>query len=285
MLIVTDSAADLSPQEISEWGIKIVSQYINFPDEEVAAEAIEPDDFYNRLKAMVPQVPTTSQPAVGTFMDVYQQAARDNQPVLSIHVSSGLSGTYTTAAMAAKQTPQANVTTVDTLTLSAGERFQVFAAAQALKAGWSVDKVIERLKTISNATELIYSLETLEYLARGGRIGRVQSLAGSLLSIKPIIRVDKDGKYSTYGRGRTMSQTITSMAKHIAEMYGTSKPLWITVMHGQMADKAQTLADEIGNLARVAKVETRRISPVLGVHTGPGIVGVGVVPMELMEGW
>jgi DegV family protein with EDD domain len=285
MLIVTDSAADLSPQEINEWGIRVVSQYINFPDEEVAAEAIAPDDFYDRLKAMVPQVPTTSQPAVGTFMEVYQQAVKDKVPVLSIHVSSGLSGTYSTAVMAAKQTPQANVTTVDTLTLSCGERFQVLAAAHALKSGWSVEKIVPRLKAIGDATEVIYSLETLEYLARGGRIGRVQSLAGSLLSIKPIIRVDKDGKYSTYGRGRTMSQTITSMAKHIAEMYGTSKPLWVTVMHGQMADKAQTLADELSKLVKVGKLETQRISPVLGVHTGPGIVGVGIVPMELMEGW
>src|SRR6185503_16369334 len=103
----------------------------------------------------------------------------------------------------------------DTLTLSGGERFQVMAAALAIKAGWAMDAIQERLKKIREKTEVIYTLDTLEYLARGGRIGRVKALAGALLNLKPVIRVDSDGKYSTVTTGRTIGKSINAIAEHI----------------------------------------------------------------------
>jgi len=170
----------------------------------------------------------------------------------------------------------------DSLTLSGGERFQVLAAAFASKAGWAMDAIKERMTKIREKTEVIYTLDTLEYLARGGRIGRVKAIAGALLNLKPIIRVDTDGKYSTVKTERTLGKSMTAIAEHLYEKYAQT-PVWVTVLHGRFADKAEALKTELTQKLNVAKLEVMRISPVLGVHTGPGIVGAAVVPMELMS--
>jgi DegV family protein with EDD domain len=146
-----------------------------------------------------------------------------------------------------------------------------------------MDAIKERLEAIRVKTEVIYTLETLEYLARGGRIGRVQALAGSVLKIKPIIHVDHaDGKYSTLGKGRTIKKNIGAMVNHLSELYGDA-PLWTTVLHGRFEKGADQMKAAMEAGLNVKKMEVARISPVLGVHTGPGIVGAAVLPMALME--
>ncbi len=224
MKIVTDCAADLSAKERSEFGIIEAPLYIQFPEGEIDATDILPDDFYNRLEAMRPEIPTTAQPSSGLFAELYKKLAGDSgdeNQILSIHISSGLSGTLNSADTGAMQLKENVVTTVDTMTLSGGQRFQVLAAAKAAQLGWSIDKILARLDEIRAKTEVIYTLETLEYLARGGRIGRVQALAGSVLKIKPIICVDHaDGKYTTVGKGRTIKKNVATMVKHIADIYG-----------------------------------------------------------------
>jgi DegV family protein with EDD domain len=284
MKILTDSAADLRADEKESLGIEVAPLVIQFLEREVSAEDISPDDFYSRLSAMVPRIPTTSQPSAGAFADIYRRLGAEGEEILSIHISSGLSGTLESARLGAQQIPGADITHVDSLTLSGGQRYQVLAAAWGARAGWSREAVLEQLRTVREATEVIYTLETLEYLARGGRIGRVQALAGSLLKIKPIIKVDKeDGKYSTVGKGRTLKRTMEDIVGYLDEVYGSSTPLWISVMHGQMADQAEVLSEMVRQRLEVAKCETLRISPVLGVHTGPGVVGVAAVPIDLFK--
>jgi DegV family protein with EDD domain len=283
MKIVTDSAADLSNEELEQLGIAQAPLFIQFPEGEISAADISADDFYNRLEAMRPAIPTTAQPSAGIFAELYRKIAEKDKDIFSIHISSGLSGTINSAQDGGEQVkPNANVNYWDTLTLSGGERFQVMAAALALKAGWAMDAVQERLKKIRENTEVIYTLDTLEYLARGGRIGRVKALAGALLNLKPVIRVDTDGKYSTVGNGRTLTKSIGMIADGMREKYGNT-PVWVTVLHGRFAEKAEQLAAEFKEKLNIAKLEVVRISPVLGVHTGPGIVGAGIVPMELMN--
>ncbi len=284
MKIVTDSAADLSPQEKEEFGVVEAPLYIQFPEGEVNASDITPDEFYNRMEAMRPALPTTSQPSAGIFQGLYEKLAETKEQILSIHISSGLSGTINSAINGAAQLKEKVVSTVDTLTLSGGQRFQVLAAAQAAKAGWNMDAIKERLDAIRAKTEVIYTLETLEYLARGGRIGRVQALAGSLLNIKPIIRVDRnDGKYNTVGKGRTIKKNIATMVDHLSEMYGNTTPLWTTVLHGRFQQGADQMKAALSERLTIAKMDVIRISPALGVHTGPGIVGVAILPMNLIE--
>ena len=283
MKIVTDCAADMPAEELERLGITQAPLFIQFPEGEVNSADISADDFYNRLEAMRPAIPTTAQPSGGIFADLYRRIAQVEQDILSIHISSGLSGTINSARDGGEQVKaQANVSYWDTLTLSGGERFQVMAAALAARANWALHSIQERLEKIREKTEVIYTLDTLEYLARGGRIGRVKAMAGALLNLKPVIRVDSDGKYSTVTNGRTLSKSINAIAEHLYQRYGHT-PVWVTVLHGRFAEKAELLANELKARLNVSKFEIIRISPVLGVHTGPGIVGTAVVPMELME--
>jgi DegV family protein with EDD domain len=282
--IVTDSAADMPAAELQAYGVVEAPLFIQFPNEEINSADISADAFYDRLRAMQPAIPTTAQPSSGVFAQLYQQAAAADKDILSVHISSGLSGTSQAAQLGASQVgAAANVTVWDTMTLSGGQRFQVLAAAAAAQAGWSLPAIQKRLADIRAQTEVIYTLETLEYLARGGRIGRVQALAGAVLKIKPIIHVEhSDGKYSTVGKSRNISQAMTTIAEHLQRQY-TTTALWVTVLHGQFAEQADALSNLLIGKLNVARLETRRISPVLGVHTGPGIVGAAVAPMSLLE--
>ena len=282
MEIVTDSGADIYAKERAELDVVEAPLYINFPDGEVSSSDLTPDEFYDKLAAIYPEIPTTAQPSSGLFGELYEKLAVSKEKILSIHISSGLSGTMNSAINGAALLKEKVVTTVDTMTLSGGERFQVMAAAKAVKAGWDLDAILARLDEIRAKTEVIYTLETLEYLARGGRIGRVQALAGSVLKIKPIIRVDHaDGKYTTVGKGRTIKKNVASMVNHLSDIYGDT-PLWVTVLHGRFKKGAEQMRAGVEAGLNIAKLETNRISPVLGVHTGPGIVGAAVVPMSLM---
>lgn len=283
MKIVTDCAADMSPEELEKLDVSQAPLFIQFPDGEVNSADLSADEFYNRLEAMRPIIPTTAQPSSGIFAELYRTLAHAEKEILSIHISSGLSGTINSARDGGKQVmPEAHVSYWDTLTLSGGERFQVMAAALASKANWAMHSIQERLEKIRERSEVIYTLDTLEYLARGGRIGRVKAMAGALLNLKPVIRVDSDGKYTTVSTARTITKSINSIAEHLYSKYAQT-PVWVTVLHGRFAEKAEVLANELKTKLNVAQFEVRRISPVLGVHTGPGIVGAAVVPMELME--
>ena len=283
MKIVTDCAADMSAEELEELGVTQAPLFIQFPEGEVNSAELSADEFYNRLEAMRPVIPTTAQPSGGIFAELYHRIARVEKNILSIHISSGLSGTINSARAGGEQVEsEANVSYWDTLTLSGGQRFQVVAAALAARANWAMQSIQERLEKIREKTEVIYTLDTLDYLARGGRIGRVRALAGAILNLKPIIRVDSDGKYSTVGTGRTLGKSISAITEHLQQKYAQT-PVWVTVLHGRFAEKAEILANELKTKLNIGRFEIHRISPVLGVHTGPGIVGAAVVPMELME--
>lgn len=281
--IVTDSAADLTPEECEALGIVVVPLRIQFPEGVVNSEDITRDDFYTRLEAMWPHIPSTTLPSPGMFTDYYRKIAKQDQEILSIHISSGLSNTLESANLGAREVEGADIEIVDSLTLSGGQRFQVLSAVLAARAGKSKAQIIDQLDRIRKSTETIYTLDTMSYLAKGGRIGRVQALAGTLLKIKPVIHVDrKDGKYSAVGKERTMGRALEAIASHLAKEFGDTR-LWVSVMHGHTADYADQLAQLLKTKINVAKIETLRISPVLGVHTGPKIVGAAVVPIALTE--
>jgi DegV family protein with EDD domain len=283
MHIVTDSAADLTPEEIHTHNIHIAPLKIQFPEGEISSEAISRNDFYARLAQLWPRIPTTSLPSPGDFAAIYHKLAEIGGPVLSLHISSGLSATLESARQGAQSASTALVEHIDTLTLSGGQRFQVLTAALAARAGWTVQAIRAQLEKVRQASEVVYTLETLAYLQKGGRIGRVQALASALLNIKPLIKVDKsDGKYSTLGKERTISRALQAIRNHLQRTYGDTR-LHVSVLHGQAAAQAEELAGLLSQGLNLARLEVLRISPVLGVHTGPGVIGAAVVPAHLME--
>ena len=281
--IVTDSAADLIPEEREELGIHVVPLRIQFPEGMVNSEDISRDDFYKRLEGMWPLIPSTSLPPPGVFSELYRKISEHDKDILSIHISSGLSNTFESATLGAREVQGVNIELVDSMTLSGGQRFQVLSAARATQQGKDKLAILDQLDRIRKSSETIYTLDNMDYLVKGGRIGRVQALASALLNIKPLIHVDPtDGKYSAVGKERTMARALAAIAAHLAKEFGDTR-LWVSVMHGQAADSADQLVHQLRAKLNIAKLEALRISPVLGVHTGPKIVGVSVVPIAITE--
>ncbi len=284
MKVVTDDGADLLPEEIAEMEITVVPFYIHFPDGELRSTEISRDEFYDRLRAVAPRIPTTASPSPGMFVKVYSELAARGEEVISLHITGRMSNTFDDARLAAEYSG-AEVSVVDTLSFSGGERFQVLAAALAARAGWAKGAILELLERIRSATEMVFTLATLEYLQRGGRIGRVQALLGSLLKVKPVIAIDKrDSRFSAVGRGRTLPQALRLIVEHLLRIHGPATPLWLSVLHGQFAQQAQQLVELLRERLQVARMDVLRISPALGVHAGPEAVGVAAVPIRLLEG-
>lgn len=283
MRIVTDSAVDLPEEMFDAYGIERMPLFISFGKEMLRSGIdIGPEEFYRRLAASGDNLPTTSLPSPGEFVELYRRVGQTDKDILSIHISSGLSGTLNSAVQAAGQLPDLNITHVDTKTLSAAEGFQVVAAAQGIRRGWPLDKILARIKQVADQTDIFFTLDTLHYLQKGGRIGRVQALAGALLNLKPVITVDKEpGTYITVGKGRSLSKSIEQIAELVAEKM-KHIPAWIHVLHTNSPDMAQRLGELIKARLPQARFTFGQIVPVLGVHTGPGCVGAVCGPADVL---
>ena len=285
MRIVTDSAVDLPEGMFEQYGIERMPLLVNFGAESLRSGIdIQPEEFYRRLAADPDHLPTTSQPSVGEFVDLYRRVGQVDRDIVSVHISSGLSGTFNAASQAAKQCPELNITLIDTKTLSAAEGFQVVAAAQAIQRGWSLERLKERVKEVAEQTEIFFTLDTLHYLQKGGRIGRVQAVAGALLNLKPVITVDKGpGTYIRAGSTRSIPKALLLIAELVKEKM-KDRPAWVHVLHTNALDAARNLTEQITARLPAAKITLGQIVPVLGVHTGPGCIGAVCGPLDLLEG-
>jgi DegV family protein with EDD domain len=279
--IVSDSGMDLSPEQRAGLDIRLVPLTFMLDGKTyVSGVDIQPDEFY-RLLSSTESFPTTSQPAPGDFATIYRELAKTDPEILSIHISSGLSGTLNSAHAAAQMVPEAKVTFVDTKTLSGAEGWQVEAAARAVNAGWSKEKVLELVEKVSAATDIIYTLATLKYLIHGGRISHIRGLLGSVLNVKPMISVDKtSGKYAQQGQERSLNTAILKLADYVATKYPPGTALRIQILHGHNAEGAQMLRDRLDSMFQCTFLPTSPIAPVLGAHTGPGLVGFAYAPMS-----
>ncbi len=284
MKIVTDSAVDLPEEMFAQLGIERMPLLISFGTQTYRSGIdIQPEEFYRRLAASHDQLPTTSQPSIGEFVDLYRRVGHSDKEIVSVHISSGLSGTFNSAAQAAKQCPDLKITLIDTKTLSAAEGFQVVAAAQAIRRGYSPEQILKRACEVGEQTEIFFTLDTLHYLQKGGRIGRVQAMAGSLLNLKPVITVDKGpGTYVTVGKARSIPKALVIIADLVKEKM-KDRPAWVHVLHTNSPEQARALEEEVKARLPNARLTTGQIVPVLGVHTGPGCVGAVCGPLDVLE--
>lgn len=240
-------------------------------------------DFY-RILAETASLPTTSQPSAGDFAALYKKLAAKDPEILSIHLSSGLSGTINSAIAGAKMTPEANVTVVDTKTLSIGSGWQVVAAARAIQAGWSREKILAAIKKIGDASNILFTLNELKYLIHGGRISHMKGLVASLLQIKPIIGVDHEtGKYTQAGQVRSFAGAL----QHVAEMVqkaAAGARMRVQIVHTDNLEGAQTLKGLVDKVCDADWMPIGPISFVLGAHTGESMIGVCFAPLSTFEG-
>ncbi len=275
MQIVSDRGMDLAPEQMQGLTIHQVPLTLTLDGKSYRSGVdIQPDEFY-RLLASSPSFPTTSQPSPQDFASIYRQLAATDPEILSIHISSGLSGTLNSARLGAEQVPEAHVTLVDTLTLSGAEGWQVYAAARAAQAGWPMQRILELVGRIRAATDTVYTLATLRYLIHGGRISHLKGLLGSVLNLKPLIGVSKqDGRYTQRGQARSLNAAILKLADQVASQHAPGSALRVQVLHGHNPEGAELLRKRMAEVFQCTFLPTGAIAPVLGAHTGPGLVGV-----------
>jgi DegV family protein with EDD domain len=239
---------------------------------------IQPDEFY-RLLAATDSLPTTSQPSAGDFAEMYRRLAASDPDILSIHMTSGLSGTFNAAQAAAKLVPEANITFVDTKTLSAAAGWQVEAAARALKASWPMTQVLALLERIGAASDSAYTLQELKYLIHGGRISHMKGLIASVLNLKPLIGVEKvNGTYVQLGQQRSFKGALRGLVDHITERHAPGSALRAQVLHSENPQGAAMLRELLDQRFDCTWLPVGPLSLVLGAHTGPSMVGVACAP-------
>lgn len=286
MQIVTDSGTDLllSGEEMEKLNIHILPLSVTLDGVTYRDKVdIQADQFFPLLENSK-ELPLTSQPAVGEFVALYRKLAAKDPQILSIHMSSGLSGTYNAARTAASLVPEADITVVDTHTLSAPSAWQVEAAARAAAKGWTKEKIITGLQLISDATDVVFTLKELKYLIHGGRISHLKGLLASLLSIKPIIGVEKvGGTYVQRGQTRSFSQAIRHIGDLIGQKITRGSRIRVQVVHAQNPEGAQALVDEINQHFNCHWLPTGRLSLVLSAHVGPSMIGIAYAPEEVLE--
>jgi len=283
MQIVTDSGVDiLLPQEqLAELKIHVVPLVVTLDGKSYREDVdIQPEEFY-RLLAETDSLPVTSQPSAGDFAETYRQLAATDPEILSIHMTSGLSGTFNSAQTGANMVPEANITLVDTKTLSAAAGWQVEAAARAAKAGWSVEQILELIERIGAASESAYTLKELKYLIHGGRISHMKGLIASLLNLKPMIGVEKvNGTYVQLGQTRSFKGAVKGLVDRMAQEHAPGSALRVQVLHSQNPEGAAMLHEVVDQRFDCSWLPEGTLSLVLGAHTGPSMVGVAYAPLS-----
>ncbi len=277
--IVTDSTADL-PLEIREkLGIRMVPLKVHFGKETFLDSVdIISSEFYTKL-SQSQELPTTSQPSPVDFMEVYKELCdQPDTSVISIHLSSALSGTYQSAMLAKSLLDnQTNVVLVDSKSACYGLGLLVIAAAEAAQAGKSVDEIQALVQDLRNKTRIYFILDTLEYLYKGGRIGKASAMFGSLLNIKPILTLDDGGEVDSVDKVRGHKKAVKRIIELLQKDFEGQR-INVGIGHSQSRDGAEEIYHLINEQFQVNQHSYTDLGPVIGTHTGPGTLAVFVTP-------
>lgn len=276
--IVTDSTADLPPEVAQAWGITVVPLNVHFGDEVfLDGVTITPDQFYHRLTTS-PVLPKTSQPSVSSFLECYRRLLPGAEGIVSIHISSRLSGTYSTALLAREELGETPcpIEVIDTPVASIALGLVALHAARLASRGAGLQEVVQGVRRRMGEVTLLGMVDTLEYLEKGGRIGRATAFLGSLLQVKPIITI-REGTVHPVERVRTRPRGI----QRLAEMVASSAPVDdLTVIHSTTPQEAGELARRLRPYSAQGDVMVARFGPVVGTYLGPGALGVAWCPHQ-----
>jgi DegV family protein with EDD domain len=271
--IVTDSTADLTPQLAKEHDITVVPVYLRFGDEVFHDQVdISADEFYRRLSHDTIH-PSTTQPSPQDFADVYKGLIKKADGIISIHVSSKLSGTCNSAlqgkAAIGKECP---IEVIDSQVVTMGLGQLAIAANTLAQSGKSLQQVVEEVKKMIPSIHVLGLLDTLKYLALGGRIGKVQALLGSVLSVKPMLTI-KDGVLTPAGRVRSRAKGTDILFDYVKNAVDIQD---LAVVYNTEREEAQAFVKRLGAIFPEEKIRLAQLGPALGVHTGPGILFISL---------
>lgn len=270
--IVTDSASDIPADTAAALGITVVPLTVRFGSTSYQEGVDLTAARFYELLASDPHFPSTSQPSAGRFEEVYRGLAGNAVEIISIHISSKLSGTFGAASLAAANLPETPIHLVDTLTASMAEGVYVLAAARMASAGKTVAEILTALEAMRSRVFVFFMLDSMTHVQRGGRIGRAQSMIGSMLSIKPLLTIE-DGLVTPRQRARTTARALQEMANLARER---APLVEAHVMHGNAPTAAEQLASLLRPYAR-GTLDIGMLGAVIGTHAGPGTLGfVGV---------
>ncbi|MEM8861543.1 MAG: DegV family protein [Chloroflexota bacterium] len=270
--VVTDSTSCLTPELIEKYNIHVIPLLVNW-DEESLKDGIDitPDQFYSRLSKSS-SMPATSQPSAGEFVELYEKVAESAESIVSIHISSELSGTYQ-SALAAQGMVEVPVELIDSRTTATPLGMMVIEAAKAVANGATAAEAGDAAKALIGNASIYFVVDTLEFLHRGGRIGGARRMIGSILNVKPILTID-DGKVESHASVRTKKKAMKAMIDTVTEKLGGKSPKYIGVIHSSAADEAAKLSSMMETQFGSAEVIEADLTPVIGTHVGPRCVGL-----------
>ncbi|MCM3596818.1 DegV family protein [Metabacillus idriensis] len=269
--IVTDSTGDLSHEMIEKYDIKVVPLTIVIDNESYLDRVdIEPEEFIKKMKD-ADELPKSSQPPAGKFAEVYDELGADGSSIISIHMTGGMSGTVRSAESAAGMT-DADVTVIDSMFISRALAFQVIEAAKMAQAGASKQEILDRIEHIRKNSQLFVTVDTLDNLVKGGRIGRGKAMIGSLLNIKPIASL-ADGVYTPVTKVRSHSQIVKFLGKQFAEDVKNKTVKAVGIAHADSLALATNLKNALLEMNADYPIDICYTTPVISTHTGPGAIG------------
>ena len=274
--IVTDSTAYLSEEFVQEHDIRVVPLCVHFSHRDYKEGVdLSYEEFYDQLKEAT-ELPTTSQPSAGEFHEVFQELAAAGHEIVAITISSRLSGTWNSAMAAKEMLPEAEISVIDSLSTAIGLQLMVEAAVEAIESGASRQKVLGRVEEIRDKILVLFVVDTLEYLAKGGRIGNAKAFLGTLLKVKPIL-VLQDGAIEPYEQVRSKGKAKARMLEIASEhLDGKAPEAKVAITQALVPEEAAALAQQLQAMLGCPQPSIRPVGPVIGTHTGPGVIGVAV---------
>lgn len=270
--VVTDSSATLPQDVAEELQIGVIPMSITISGRALRdGVEITPAELYRRLR-VDKHIPTTSSPSVGEFVQVYAAISRRATGILSIHVPSWLSATYQTAVTASRLLAnEIPIQVFECTTAAMGQGFVTLEAARAAAAGADMEAAAARAREVDAKARLFVMVETLEYLHRGGRIGRAAMLMASMLQIKPVLFLGR-GQVDVLARPRTRGRALQIILQQIAQTAG-NRPLHVAIQHADALEQAEGLKQAVLDRFHCVELYVTQFTPVMGAHTGPGLLG------------
>jgi DegV family protein with EDD domain len=284
--VVADTTSYLPPEMLAAHDVHLVSLYVGIEGEqEREADITDLAGFYERLRTSDQQV-TTSQPSIGDFIAVYEPLLAEGREIVSIHISSGISGTFESAMQARERLTAEGkggerIVVCDSRTGAGGMGLMILAAANAAENGASAAEANERAEAARAELKIYFAVDTLEYLRRGGRIGAARHWIGTTLKIKPILTLEDE--ITPIERVRTRARALERLLGYARQRHDDGADAWV-VQHVQDPESAARLVEDCRPIFGRDPVFTSEIGPVLGAHVGPGLLGVGGVSWKALEG-
>ena len=273
--IVTDSTANLPAEWVEQYDVQVIPLQIHWENDTFRDGVdITPSDFYARLSHSK-TLPTTSQPSVQDFLQVFESLADQADGIIVPLISSGISGTVASALAAAREFTRIPIEVIDTHITSTGQVLIILAAARAAARGESLQEVKRAANEVVQRLQVFFAVDTLEYLHRGGRINGASRYLGTMLDIKPILFFNSEGKIDALERVRTKRKALQRLI-FLAEQQANGQPVNVGIVHANVPQAAQKFRDEVAQRLNCKEIFIGEFSPVISVHVGPGTIGIAL---------